>query len=72
VDLHRAGRGGYKPAEAKEFKRGGERLVRASFIRDPDGHKIEMLERHGHDQQRSAPRRTRRGGALPLKNRRHT
>jgi lactoylglutathione lyase len=39
---------GYKPADVKEFKRGDELLARFFFIQDPDGYKIEMLERHGH------------------------
>jgi lactoylglutathione lyase len=41
---------GFKPAEVKEFKRGDELLARFFFIQDPDGYKIEMLERHGHYQ----------------------
>jgi lactoylglutathione lyase len=41
---------GYEPAEVKEFKRGDELLARYFFIQDPDGYKIEMLERHGHYQ----------------------
>ncbi|MGE5338615.1 MAG: VOC family protein [Gemmatimonadota bacterium] len=39
---------GYQPAPIKEFKRGNELLARFFFIQDPDGYKIEMLERHGH------------------------
>ena len=39
---------GYAPAAVKEFKRGDELLARFFFIQDPDGYKIEMLERHGH------------------------
>jgi lactoylglutathione lyase len=39
---------GYAPAEVREFKRGDELLARFFFIQDPDGYKIEMLERHGH------------------------
>lgn len=41
---------GYSPAAVKEFKRGDELLARFFFIQDPDGYKIEMLERHGHYQ----------------------
>ena len=41
---------GYEPAPVKEFKRGDELLARFFFIQDPDGYKIEMLERHGHYQ----------------------
>ena len=39
---------GYEPAPLKEFKRGDELLARYFFVQDPDGYKIEMLERHGH------------------------
>jgi lactoylglutathione lyase len=41
---------GYQPAPVKEFKRDDELLARFFFIEDPDGYKIEMLERHGHYQ----------------------
>jgi len=41
---------GYEPAPVKEFKRGDELLARFFFIQDPDGYKIELLERHGHYQ----------------------
>ena len=41
---------GYEPADVKEFKRGSELLARFFFIQDPDGYKIEVLERHGHYQ----------------------
>jgi lactoylglutathione lyase len=41
---------GYAPAPIKEFKRGDELLARFFFIQDPDGYKIEVLERHGHYQ----------------------
>jgi len=39
---------GHRPGDLKEFKRGDELLARFFFIQDPDGYKIEMLERHGH------------------------
>ena len=39
---------GYAPTPVKEFKRGEELLARFCFIQDPDGYKIELLERHGH------------------------
>ena len=39
---------GYEPAPVKEFKRADELLARFFFIQDPDGYKIELLERHGH------------------------
>jgi lactoylglutathione lyase len=38
----------YECTPVKEFKRGDELLARFFFIQDPDGYKIEMLERHGH------------------------
>ena len=41
---------GYEPAPLKEFKRGDELLARFFFVQDPDGYKIELLERHGHYQ----------------------
>ena len=41
---------GYEPAPIKEFKRDDKLLARFFFIQDPDGYKIEMLERHGHYQ----------------------
>lgn len=41
---------GYEPNPVKEFKRGDELLARFFFIQDPDGYKIEVLERHGHYQ----------------------
>ncbi len=39
---------GHSPTAVKEFKRGDELLARFCFIQDPDGYKIELLERHGH------------------------
>jgi lactoylglutathione lyase len=39
---------GYEPTPVKEFKRGDELLARFFFIQDPDGYKIEVLERYGH------------------------
>ncbi|MFP3517162.1 VOC family protein [Pseudomonas sp. SIMBA_077] len=36
------------PAPIKEFKRDGELLARFFFIQDPDGYKIEVLQRAGH------------------------
>ncbi len=41
---------GYECTPVKEFKRGDQLLARFFFIQDPDGYKIEMLERHGHYQ----------------------
>ena len=39
---------GINPTPVKEFKRGEEMLARFFFIQDPDGYKIEVLERSGH------------------------
>ena len=39
---------GYAPLPVKEFKSGDTLLARFFFIQDPDGYKIEVLERHGH------------------------
>lgn len=39
---------GYEPLPIKEFKRGDELLARFFFIQDPDGYKIEVLQKHGH------------------------
>jgi lactoylglutathione lyase len=41
---------GYEPTPIKEFKRGDELLARFFFIQDPDGYKLEVLERFGHYQ----------------------
>jgi lactoylglutathione lyase len=40
--------GGWSPQPIKEFKRGDELLARLFFVQDPDGYKIEVLQRHGH------------------------
>ena len=39
---------GYAPLPVKEFTTGDTLLARFFFIQDPDGYKIEVLERHGH------------------------
>jgi lactoylglutathione lyase len=40
---------GLEPLELKEFKGDdGQLIARFFFILDPDGYKIEVLERHGH------------------------
>jgi lactoylglutathione lyase len=36
------------PGDIKEFKDGDKLLARYFFVQDPDGYKIEVLERHGH------------------------
>jgi len=47
-ERERIARLGYQPAEVREFKRDAELLARFFFVQDPDGYKIEVLERHGH------------------------
>jgi len=39
---------GHPAGDVKEFKAEGELLARFFFLTDPDGYKIEVLERHGH------------------------
>ncbi|MBN3802063.1 lactoylglutathione lyase [Paraburkholderia sp. Ac-20336] len=40
---------GFAPKDLREFKNdAGELLARYFFIEDPDGYKIEVLEKHGH------------------------
>jgi lactoylglutathione lyase len=38
---------GLEPGEIKEFLRDDEIMARFFFVQDPDGYKIEVLERHG-------------------------
>ena len=38
---------GFEPADIKEFFRDGSLMARFFFVQDPDGYKIEMLQRHG-------------------------
>lgn len=38
---------GYEPGEVKELHRDGQMLARYCFVSDPDGYKIELLQRHG-------------------------
>ncbi|WP_318446948.1 VOC family protein [Photobacterium leiognathi] len=38
---------GYEPLEIKEFFRDGQLLAKFFFVQDPDGYKIEFLQRHG-------------------------
>jgi lactoylglutathione lyase len=45
---HRRLRGaGLEPADIKEFFRDGALMARFFFVQDPDGYKIEVLQRHG-------------------------
>ncbi len=48
AERHRLRALGHAPGDVNEFKRGDELLARYFFIQDPDGYKIEVLERHGH------------------------
>ena len=41
---------GFAPAEIKEFHRDGGLMARFFFVQDPDGYKIEVLQRHGRYQ----------------------
>lgn len=41
---------GLNPLDIKEFKPDGNLIARFFFVQDPDGYKIEVLERHGHYQ----------------------
>jgi lactoylglutathione lyase len=38
---------GFQPADIKEFHRDGALMARFFFVQDPDGYKIEVLQRHG-------------------------
>ena len=40
-------REGLNPNPVKEFHRDGTLMARFFFVQDPDGYKIEVLERHG-------------------------
>ena len=41
---------GLEPNDVKEFHRDGSLMARFFFVQDPDGYKIEVLERHGRYQ----------------------
>lgn len=41
---------GFEPRDIVEFKPDGELLARFFFVQDPDGYKIEVLQKHGHYQ----------------------
>ena len=41
---------GLEPNDIKEFHRDGSLMARFFFVQDPDGYKIEVLERHGRYQ----------------------
>ncbi len=38
---------GFKPKDIVEFTPGGKLMARFFFVQDPDGYKIEVLQRHG-------------------------
>jgi len=38
---------GFQPADIKEFFREGALMARFFFVQDPDGYKIEVLQKHG-------------------------
>ena len=40
-------REGLKPLAIKEFMRDGKLLAKFFFVQDPDGYKIEVLQKHG-------------------------
>jgi lactoylglutathione lyase len=39
---------GFAPKDIKQFDQDGKKLARFFFVEDPDGYKIEVLERFGH------------------------
>jgi lactoylglutathione lyase len=41
---------GLNPKDIKQFDRDGQKLARFFFVEDPDGYKIEVLEKYGHYQ----------------------
>ena len=47
VEHKRLTDGGFSPTPIKEFFRGGALMARFCFVQDPDGYKIEILQRHG-------------------------
>ncbi len=46
-DHQRADKAGFNPTPVKEFFREGTLLAKFFFLQDPDGYKIEVLQRHG-------------------------
>ena len=41
---------GLEPRDIVEFKPNEQLLARFFFVQDPDGYKVEVLQRHGHYQ----------------------
>ena len=59
---------GLKPNPIKAFHRDGTLMACFFFVQDPDGYKIEMLQRHGRytqSRRRHGLRRVRGGPTLP-------
>ena len=50
AEHHRFQELGLEPNDVKEFHRDGALMARFFFVQDPDGYKIEVLERHGRYQ----------------------
>ena len=38
---------GFEPTDVKEFHRDGSLMAKFFFVQDPDGYKIEVLQKHG-------------------------
>ena len=47
AEHRRIGELGYDPNDIKEFHRDGALMARFFFVQDPDGYKIEVLQKHG-------------------------
>lgn len=47
VEHGRFTRLGFNPGPTKEFMRDGALMARFFFVQDPDGYKVEVLQRHG-------------------------
>jgi lactoylglutathione lyase len=47
AEHRRMGEAGIAPAPIKEFHRDGALMARFFFVQDPDGYRIEVLQRHG-------------------------
>jgi lactoylglutathione lyase len=41
---------GFQPTDIKEFFRDGALMANFFFVQDPDGYKIEVLQKHGRYQ----------------------
>jgi lactoylglutathione lyase len=48
AEYHRMKSAGLTPKDIKQFDQDGVKIARFFFIEDPDGYKIEVLERSGH------------------------